>query len=397
MLLELQTGPIPISSASILKVTQINGYHLAYTPRVPLGNARTFMRKREFLALEIRTDNGLRGWGEVFSSPWAAAALIQQQLGPLVCGRSALDHGAIYADLVPRIGYDKRGPAMMAISALDMALHDIAARAHGVGIAQMLGGAVRRELPCYASGPFIAEGDDPYGNYPREIESLLSQGFKAVKPRAGVSPQADAVMAQHVRALIGPDADFMLDMNQGYGTAAARLAASLIEPARPLWIEEPVAPENLDGYAAIAQATACAIAGGEAIGSLAGFDAFLRAGAVGVLQPDLGVCGGFTGYRKVAALAESRDIAVMPHAFGTAINFLASLQIAATQMPSRGGAWASYPFVEYDVTGNPLIALAGPAIQSNGCAALPDGPGLGMDFTPDQFEPWTVRHWRIEP
>lgn len=379
-----------------MKVTHINGYHLAYTPAVPLGNARTFMRKREFLALEIITDSGLRGWGEVFSSPWAAAALIRQQFGALVCGRSPLDYGAVYADLVPRIGYDKRGPAMMAISAIDMALHDIAARAQGVSIAQLLGGAVRHEVPCYASGPFIAEGDAPYRHYPREIEALLRQGFKAVKPRAGISPQADAAMAQQVRALIGPDADFMLDINQGYSTAAARLAARLIEPARPLWIEEPVGPENLEGYAATAQATACAIAGGEAIGSLAGFDGLLRTGAIGVLQPDLGVCGGFTGYRKAAALAESRDVAVMPHAFGTAINFLASLQVAATQMPARGGAWSSYPFVEYDVTGNPLIALTGHPVQGNGLATLPDGPGLGMDFTPEQFEPWTVQHWRIE-
>ncbi|ALM81587.1 mandelate racemase/muconate lactonizing enzyme family protein [Bordetella sp. N] len=379
-----------------MKVTQINGYHLAYTPRVPLGNARTFMRKREFLALEVRTDNGLRGWGEVFSSPWAAAALIRQQFAPLVRGRSPLDYAAIQADLVPRIGYDKRGPAMMAISALDMALHDLAARAHGVSIAQLLGGAVRCELPCYASGPFIAEGVDPYRDYPREIDALLEQGFKAVKPRAGVSPQADAAMAHAVRAAIGADADFMLDMNQGYSPAAARLAAKLIEPSRPLWIEEPVPPENLDGYAAVAQAAACAVAGGEAIGSLAGFDAFLRTGAVGVLQPDLGVCGGFTGYRKVAALAEAREVAVMPHAFGTAINFLASLQVAATQAPSRGGAWTPYPFVEYDVTGNPLIALTGHPVQANGLARLPDGPGLGMDLTPDQFEPWTVESWRID-
>jgi D-galactarolactone cycloisomerase len=378
-----------------LKVTEIHGYHLAYSPRVPLGNARTFIRKREFLALEVRTDTGLLGWGEVFSSPWAAAAIIRRDFAGLIQGRSPLDHGAIHAELIARLGYDKRGPSRMAISALDMALHDLAARALGVSIAQFLGGTVRREVPCYASGPFIREGAEPYGAYPQEIEALLERGFKAVKPRAGITPRADAEMALAVRELIGNDADFMVDINQGYTPSAARLAARLMEPARPLWIEEPVAPESLEGYRATADATACAIAGGEAIGSPAGFDAFLGAGAVAILQPDLGVCGGYTGYRKATALAEARDVAVMPHAFGTVINFYASLQMAAAQPVRRGGAWADFPFVEYDVTGNPLIDLCGVPVGANGTAALPDGPGLGVELLPKQLEPWVVDHWEV--
>lgn len=378
-----------------MKITQINGYHLVYTPDVPLGNARTFMRKREFLALEILTDNGLRGWGEVFSSPWAAAALIRQQMAAHILDHCPLSPGAVFADLMTRIGYDKRGPAMMAISAIDMALHDLTAREYGVSIAQWLGGAVRTQLPCYASGPFIQEGERPYGAYPQQIDSLLARGFKAVKPRGGVNPRADAQMAHSVRERMGDDADFMIDINQGYAMPAARLAVHLMEPARPLWIEEPVHPEDLSGYRATADATSCAIAGGEAIGSLTGFEQFLRTGAVGVLQPDLGVCGGFTGYRKVAALAEASGVPVMPHAFGTIINFYASLQIAATQATARAGAWADYPWVEYDVTGNPLIELCPLALNGDGRVTLPDGPGLGIDLKPEAFSPWIVDRWQV--
>src|SRR5690606_24480639 len=130
---------------SLVKVTQINGYHLSFEPKVPLGNARTFIRTRQFLALEVKTDNGLTGWGEVFSSPWAAGALIERQMAAQVLGRSPLDHGEIYARLIANIGYDKRGPAMMAISALDLALHDLAAKFHGISVAPLLGGAVRTE------------------------------------------------------------------------------------------------------------------------------------------------------------------------------------------------------------------------------------------------------------
>lgn len=378
-----------------MKITQIHGYHLSFTPRIPLGNARTFLRQRQFLLLEIRTDGGLSGWGEVFSSPWAAAAIIQRQIGATMLDRTPLDHGAIHAQLLPGIGYDKRGASMMAISALDMALHDLAARAHGLSLAQYLGGAVRSELPCYASGPFIQEGPDPYGHYAEHIDHYLAQGFRAVKPRCGVSPLQDAHMAAQVRAQLGETADFMLDVNQGYASPAARQAARLIEPARPLWIEEPVHPEDLDGYRAVTQASTCPVAGGEALGSLASFHQFLTHGQPSILQPDLTVCGGFTGYRKIAALAEAREISVMPHAFGTAVNFYASLQVAAATPTRHYGATQAYPWVEYDPTGNPLIELFGLPINAQGMACLPDGQGLGIDLTPEQLAPWVTEHWTL--
>ena len=378
-----------------MKVTQINGHHLAFEPVTPLGNARTFIRQRQFLVIEVKTDVGLTGWGEVFASPWAAAALIQRQMAPLVLGRSPLDHGEIHAGLLAGTGYDKRGPAMMAISALDLALHDLSARFHEISVAQLLGGAIRTEIPCYASGPFIREGADPYGHYATEIEAYLKRGFQAVKPRAGVSPRADGAMATQVRALLGDSLEFMVDINQGYSSATARQAARLMEPAQPLWIEEPVHPENLDGYCLAARSSAIPVAGGEAIGSLAGFQALLDTNALTVLQPDLTVCGGYTGYRKAAALAEARDIAVLPHSFGTAINFYASLQVAAATPTRHYGAGAAYPWIEYDVTDNPPLDLCGVQLTSRGTAVLPDGPGTGLALSADQLAPWTVSAWKV--
>ncbi|WP_161137155.1 mandelate racemase/muconate lactonizing enzyme family protein [Schauerella aestuarii] len=378
-----------------MNITQINGYHLRFKPAEPLGNARTFIRERNFLALEVKTDAGLSGWGEVFSSPWAAAALIQRQMAKEVINRSPLDHGVIYARLLGSIGYDKRGASMMAISALDMAMHDLAARAQNISVAQLLGGVVRDALPCYASGPFIREGADPYAHYERDIERYLKQGFKAVKPRAGISPRADAKMAERVRSSIGDDLEFMIDINQGYSSAAASQAVQMIEHTRPLWVEEPVHPEDLEGYQRVANATTIPIAGGEALGSLASFNAFIASGAPTVLQPDLTVCGGFTGYRKAAALAEAREICAMPHAFGTGINFCASLQMAAATPTRHYGLSAPYPWVEYDPTGNPLIELCDISLDSNGLITLPPGPGLGLELSPDHLTPWIVEHWSV--
>lgn len=168
-----------------------------------------------------------------------------------------------------------------------------------------------------------------------------------------------------------------------------------MEPAQPLWIEEPVHPENLDGYCLAARSSAIPVAGGEAIGSLAGFQALLDTNALTVLQPDLTVCGGYTGYRKAAALAEARDIAVLPHSFGTAINFYASLQVAAATPTRHYGAGAAYPWIEYDVTDNPLLDLCGVPLTSRGTAVLPDGPGTGLALSADQLAPWTVSAWKV--
>jgi D-galactarolactone cycloisomerase len=379
-----------------VKITQINGYHLAYTPRIPLGNARAFMRQRNFLALEVLTDSGIRGWGEVFSSPWAAAALIQKQMASQVLGKSPLDHGVIHAALLAGTGYDKRGPSMMAISALDLALHDIAARAQGVSVAQLLGGVIRDRVPVYASGPFIREGNDPYGHYLDDIEGYLRSGFRAAKPRAGITPRADAAIAAQVRAMLDDGCEFMIDINQGYSAAAARQAVALMAPSQPLWVEEPVHPEDLEGYKTVAHVSACPIAGGEAVGSLAGFRDLLGTGGLALLQPDLTVCGGYTGFRKVAALAEAQEVSVLPHAFGTAINFCASLQMAAASPTRNYGAGQPYPWVEYDATGNPLIELFDLSLDSEGMVAVPDGPGTGISLTPDDLKPWVVSSWNID-
>lgn len=378
-----------------VKVVEINGFHLNFKPAHALGNARTFMRSRDFLALRIRTDDGIDGWGEVFSSPWAAAALVRQQFARLVLGRSPMLYGRIFQDLLATLGYDRRGPAMMAISAIDLALHDAAARAHGVRVADMLGGPLRERVFAYASGPFMREADDPYGHYEQEAERYLRQGFRALKPRAGQSPHEDGCMVDAMRRQVGAGVGLMVDINQGYTQGAACASARAMEGAGLLWIEEPVQPEDVAGYQAVARASATAVAGGEALGSLAGFRDFFAAGALAVVQPDLTVCGGFSGFQRVAHLAAAHDLPVMPHVFSTTINFHAGLQMAALLPPARGGGPAGYPFVEWDPTGNPLMELGGLPLDREGFAVLPDGPGIGIDIEPAMLEPWIVESWTV--
>ena len=380
-----------------MKVVAIRGHHVGFSPVPALGNASTFIRRRDFLLVELIGADGSRGWGEVFVSPFAAAGHMKARLAPLVLGQDARDVGRIFSAMTGTLGYDRRGAAMMAVSAMDMALHDLAARSQGISVARMLGGALRDRMLAYASGPFIAEGGDPYGAYPGQVDALLRRGFRAIKPRVGADPRRDGEAMRAMRRQAGPDVALMVDINQGYTVGSAIDSARRMEEADLLWIEEPLQPEDIGGYQAVAQAVRCAIAGGEALGSLAGFRDFLVARTFSVLQPDLTVCGGFSGFRRVAALADAFDVPVMPHVFGTLVNAHAALQMGALLAGRRGGGPMPYPFIEIDVTPNPLLTLLGGMVPgADGAIAVPDAPGIGLDLDAERLAPWLTETWRAE-
>jgi L-alanine-DL-glutamate epimerase-like enolase superfamily enzyme len=377
-----------------MKVTEIRGHLVGFIPSPAIGNARTMIRRRDFLLLEIVTDCGKRGWGEVFSSPDAAAALIRTRYAPIVLGHSPLHYRTLWEQMVSILGYDRRGAAMMAISAIDMALCDLAAQELGVSVAAMLGGGLRERVFAYGSGPFISEGSSPYAQYASEVERCLTLGYRAVKPRAGVGPRADGEMLSTLRRQVGPDIGLMVDINQAYSARAAIASARQMESSDLLWIEEPVEPEDIPGYAAVAAAVSTAVAGGEALASLASFRDFLVAGTMSILQPDLTVCGGYTGFMRVAALAAAFDLPIMPHVFGTIVNHQAALQVAALLPSRRGGGPAAFPYVEVDISNNPLLTLQGEVRPNrDGTLSIPDLPGTGLDLVAERLEPWRRDSW----
>jgi D-galactarolactone cycloisomerase len=186
----------------------------------------------------------------------------------------------------------------------------------------------------------------------------------------------------------------MVDINQGYTAGAAVMAAAEMQGAGLLWIEEPVMPDDLAGYRAVASATPTPIAGGEALASLSAYREFVQTG-VSVLQPDMTVCGGFSGFRAISHFAAAHDLPVMPHIFSSAINLYASVQMASLLAPRNAGAVDPYPLIEFDATDNPLIELAGFPVSKDGTITLPEGNGIGVDIKPSMLEPWTVERWSL--
>ncbi|CAH2603600.1 Mandelate racemase/muconate lactonizing enzyme family protein [Rhodovastum atsumiense] len=376
-----------------MKTVALELFHLTAPLAEPIGNALVTFDRRETLLVRLTDAAGTAGWGESWTAPETVAALIARHLAPCVLGQDPQALGRLWRACGAACGPHGQGLTGMAVAAVDMALHDLAARQRGVPVATLLGGAVRERVPAYASGPFFAPGGHPYRHYQRECEGYLRAGFRAIKLRCGLAPAEDGAVAQAVRALLGPERGLMVDFNQSYTPRAAIEAARRMEAAELGWIEEPAAPGDLAGYRLAAGHVRPAIAGGETFEGAAAFLPFLGQGVMDVLQPDLAVCGGFEGVRRVVMLAELHQLAVVPHVWGSLVNFHAALHLAATLPVGRWGGPVALPMLEYDVGPNPLLSLLGrPELGADGAVAVPQGPGLGFELDPGRLAPFVTSH-----
>jgi D-galactarolactone cycloisomerase len=374
-----------------VKIDRIRLYHLSAPLPEPIGNAKMFFDRRDTLLVEVGAGR-LCGWGETWEAPAPAAAVIRRQVAACVLGRDPRHLGRLWHDMRQAVG-PANGLGMMAVAAVDMAMHDLVARHQGVPLSGLLGGARRDRVPSYASGPFFKPGGHPYRAFEREVEGYLRSGFRAIKLRSGFRPADDAAAAIAVRRLIGADAPLMIDFNQAYTPRSAIAAAALMAEAAPLWIEEPASPADLEGYRRVADHVRPAVAGGETYGSAAEFRPFLDAGALDVLQPDIAICGGLTGVGQVAVLADLYDRPLVPHVWGGIVNFMAAVHLVATLPEKRAGAPAPFPYLEFDAGPNPLLDLCGrPALNSDGTLSVPETPGLGIDPSGDAMERLVVEH-----
>jgi D-galactarolactone cycloisomerase len=361
-----------------------------------LGAGGQFFDRRSSLLAEVQSDEGVSGWGETWHSPSAAWTIIETTLAPVVLGQDPFEYQRLWADMHQRLGYERQGPGLMALSAVDMALWDLRGRALGQPITRLLGGPLRTRMPAYASGPYLRPGRDPYRRYRQEVERIVTAGFRALKMKVGVDPASDGRAATAVRKVVRPDVILLADANQVYTTRSAMEAGRQLEQEGFAWLEEPVGPDNVEAYASLAGALGLAVVGGEALGGIRAFRAFFERHALDVAQPDLSIAGGFTEVTRIAALAAAWDVPVIPHVWGTAINFHASLQLCAAVRGFRSHTPLPYPWFEYDQSPNPLRDLWGvPAIGPDGMVEVPQGPGLGIEVDPRAFRRYLQRSGEV--
>ena len=353
-----------------MKIVDVKTYPLVYPVKVPFANAMRWTRERPFGVVEVTTDEGITGWGEGATVPPRRA------LEAHVLGRNPFHNEVIWEAL------HKQGVDAAAISAVDIALWDIMGKALGQPICHLLGGAFRDRVQAYATGLFRKEVPDHTRALVAEAEGYAAEGFRAMKMKVGFGPDYDIRNVAAVRRAIGDDILLAVDANCGYDRGSAIAVGQRMAESNLLWFEEPISGDDVEGYVEIRRALRIRISGAEQLRGRWAFRRMLQEGALDIAQPDVCVCGGFTEFRKIAAMASANHVRVIPHMFGTAIRLAATLHLLAT-LPDTPRSLEPFPtLLEYDMSENALrTELAQTPIRhSDGWVNVPRAPGLGIEI-----------------
>jgi L-alanine-DL-glutamate epimerase-like enolase superfamily enzyme len=359
-----------------MKVSRIEVLELEAPLQKPWRIA-TFELKSLFATLvRVHSDDGLTGIGEciVRLGPGATRAVIEEVLAPVVIGRDGFDIEGMWDDMyrTMRARGHSRGYLLEAISGIDIALWDLLGKKLNLPVARLLAGHGREALPAYASSILL----DTPAVMANEAERLAAEGYTGIKMKVGAGLQADVARMDAVRNAVGSGVDIMLDANSGYDAPTAIAVGLHAEKLGMFWLEEPVVPDDISSYRRIRSALrSVRLAAGEGEFTAAGFRPFLEDGLLDVVQPDIARAGGFTGCRRIAALAGAYNIAVAPHTGASGpICIAASLHFAA--------ATPGLLTFEHMYIYNPLHEmLAQPLPQpKSGVIAVPTTPGIGAEI-----------------
>ncbi len=319
----------------------------------------------------VHTDTGHVGVGSAYSHPGLVTLIIKGQLESPLRGQDPRDVESLWQRMYGLTRwYGRKGVAMTAIGALDIAFWDLAAQAHGVPLWRLLGGQ-RPTCPAYASA--LLWKDDVQA-LAEDATTHLARGFRRMKMRMGRSEEYDVAAVRAVRKAIGKDNDLMTDASMRYNVPLARRVGKVLEENGVFWYEEPFTPEDIDSYAALRGTVNVRLAAGENEFGVQGFRELIRAKAVDVVQPDACRCGGVSEVVKVAKLAADAGLSFAPHTWSDAVAVMANAHVVASQPNGLT--------VEVDQTGNPFIdeLLVEPLHIRDGLLTLSDKPGLGVEL-----------------
>jgi D-galactarolactone cycloisomerase len=366
-----------------MKIKSIRTHVLEAALSQPFAYSRAWYDTRMAMLVEIETDDGLIGWGESYGPAWMTAAVVKS-VTPWLIGEDPLRSEFLWRKIYSNLrDHGQKGLAIEGLSGIDIALWDIKGKHFGVPVHQLMGGAVRTQVQAYATGLYRRKSGDPLRYLSEEAAGYVAEGFRAVKLKVGFGLDEDAAVTRAVREAIGPRIALMVDANHAYDATAAIRLGRMIEQYDIGWFEEPVPPEDVEGYRAVRAALSIPIAGGECEYTRFGFRELFKAHALDIAQPDTCAAGGLSECRKIADMAEAFGVRYNPHVWGTGIAIAASLQLLAVLPPHTPLSLAPLePILEFDRTEHPIrqAILKQPIEHKSGMVGVPDGPGLGIEI-----------------
>lgn len=378
-----------------MKVTDVTCHILQSKVERPFTSARGWLYStRASCIVEISTDAGITGWGECYGPAAVNKAVIETQYRSRVVGRDPFDVEVVWEDLYNRIkDYGATGFAITALSGIDIALWDVMGRATGKPIHKLIGGAHRTSVQAYATGLYFIDMDRLVEEAVEEALAYKEQGFRAIKMKIGLGdPKLDFQRVKAVREAIGPEVQLAVDANHCFTVPQAIRLGRMLEPLDLVWFEEPISPEDHEGYAEVTRALDMAVAGGENDFTRWGFRDIIAKKAMDIVQPDLCAAGGISECRKIAAMASAHGVECVPHAWGSAIGLAATVQWLAA-LPDTPPAFRPIPpMLEFEQTPNPLRdeLAKQPIVQVKGVVQVPDAPGIGIEVDREALARWKV-------
>jgi L-alanine-DL-glutamate epimerase-like enolase superfamily enzyme len=374
-------SPRPCRAAPAFKngetmlITNVRAHHI----RIPYDAGVASFRQGasaiaalDIVLVEVSTDAGITGWGDAFAyvSPQTTCAAIDEMIAPQAREQAVPDTAGIpaFMEQIQRNLhlFGRYGITMFAISGLDIALWDLAAKVKGLPLHRLIGETKRARIPAYAS--LLRIGTPEF--IASECETALRLGYGAIKLHETTTQAVSAA-----REAIGSGVPLMIDMNCPMDGAAAIAFAHACHAAAPMFLEEPVwPPEDFATLAEVRAKGGLDIAAGENACTVHQFRQMMTAGAVSFAQPSVTKVGGITEYLKVAALADELGVGLVPHSPYFGPGFLATLQLMSLREEG---------FIEvFYMKRAACLWRGGIDVDENGTVEVPQGPGLG--YEPDK-------------
>ena len=356
------------------------------------GMARGKSAKRECGLIEVETEDGVVGIGEAFGPAKVTAAYLDLIRDAFI-GRTLYERELIWSDIISRrYHFGLQNQMTACYSGINIACYDALGRSLGVSVSDLLGGRGKDVIQAYASDGYIT--DDPTGKLPTQLERVADGHFHATKIKIGLSPNSDQARCMLTREILGDDMLILVDANGNYSVDLALESMSRISDVGIHFYEEPLPPQDVQGYRTLAARATIPVATGEALYTMHDFARLMHPRSVDILQPDLTLCGGFDQAKAIATLCQIHNTRYSPHCWGSAIGLAAAVHFLSALPDYPHSDHLPFPrLLEYDVGENPLRddLLATPLNAVNGEVTVPDGPGLGVQLNPE-----TVSRYRID-
>ena len=339
-----------------MKISSIKSHVLRYELDKELGYSQQYYKHRTAHLVEIETDEGITGWGECFGPGNIALAnkyIVEKVIQPLIIGEDPINKEYIWHKVYNLLrDSGQKGMPIQALSGIDIALWDILSKKAKLPLYQLLGGKTNNKIPVYGYGMMLQKKsvEELCELFKEEANQIKEKNFKAMKMKVGLGPKEDLKLVSAVREAIGDNFRLMVDANHAYNKNDALYVGKGLDEMEIYWFEEPVAPEDYDGYKELKSKLKTNIAGGEAEFTKYGWNQLIKNNCIDIAQPEVCGLGGITEYLKVSALAQSNFIPIVNHVWGSALSVAVNLHLLTSLPDMPGGLFPTKSMLEFDTT-----------------------------------------------